>query len=98
MEILEAGRGDCSEYARLTVSLLRAAGVPAEMRDGMAAEGDEMVAHAWVGYHDGERWHEIDPTWGRMSVTAGHLPVSVVDILALISLDRLEITEIEAKP
>lgn len=97
VEILEAGRGDCSEYARLTVSLLRASGVPAEMRDGMAAEGDEMVAHAWVGYHDGERWHEIDPTWGRMSVTAGHLPVSVVDILALISLDRLEITRIDAK-
>jgi transglutaminase-like putative cysteine protease len=97
VEILEAGRGDCSEYARLTVSLLRAAGVPAEVRDGMAADGDEMVAHAWVGYHDGERWHEIDPTWGRMSVTAGHLPVSVVDILALISLDRLTITRIDAK-
>ena len=32
-----------------------------------------------------------------MSVTAGHLPVSVVDILALISLDRLEITRIDAK-
>lgn len=96
VEILESGRGDCSEYARLTVSLLRAAGIPAEVRDGMAADGDEMVAHAWVGYHDGVRWREIDPTWGRMSVTAGHLPVSVVDILALISLDRLKITRIDA--
>ena len=36
-EILEAGRGDCSEYATLTVTMLRAVGVPAEVRDGMAA-------------------------------------------------------------
>ncbi len=95
-EILEVGRGDCSEYSRLSVSLLRAAGVPAEVRSGMAAQGSDMVAHAWVAYHDGVRWHEVDPTWGRMSVTAGHLPLEVTDVLALISLDQLEIETIEA--
>lgn len=95
-EILEVGRGDCSEYSRLSVSLLRAAGVPAEVRSGMTAQGSEMVAHAWVAYHDGVRWHEVDPTWGRMSVTAGHLPLEVSDVLALISLNQLEIETIEA--
>lgn len=95
-EILEVGRGDCSEYSRLSVSLLRAAGVPAEVRSGMAAQGGDMVAHAWVAYHDGTRWHEVDPTWGRMSVTAGHLPLEVTDVLALISLNQLEIETIEA--
>ncbi len=97
-EILEAGRGDCSEYAQLTVSLLRSAGVPAEVRDGMAAQGGEMVAHAWVAYHDGTRWHEIDPTWGRMQVTAGHLPLEVMDVLALISLDQMRIETIDTPP
>ncbi|MCR9166268.1 MAG: transglutaminase domain-containing protein [Nannocystaceae bacterium] len=95
-EILEVGRGDCSEYSRLSVSLLRAAGVPAEVRSGMAAQGSEMVAHAWVAYHDGTRWHELDPTWGRMSVTAGHIPLEVTDVLALISLNQLEIETIES--
>lgn len=93
-QILEAGRGDCTEYARLTVTLLRAAGVPAEVRDGMAASGDELVAHAWVAYHDGTRWHEIDPTWGRSTVSAGHLEMSVLDALALVSLGKLKIVEI----
>lgn len=95
-QILEVGRGDCSEYALLTVSLLRSAGVPAEVRSGMAAEGGDMVAHAWVAYHDGERWFEIDPTWGRMGVTAGHLPLEVTDVLALVSLGQMEIETIEA--
>lgn len=94
VEILEAGRGDCTEYARLTVALLRAADVPAEVRDGMAAAGDELVAHAWVAYHDGESWHEIDPTWGRPTASAGHLEMSVLDAIALVSLGKLKVVEI----
>jgi len=96
VEILEAGRGDCTEYARLTVTLLRAVDVPAEVRDGMAVGGDELVAHAWVAYHDGESWHEIDPTWGRSTASAGHLEMSVLDAIALISLGKLRVVEIAA--
>lgn len=96
VEILEAGRGDCTEYARLTVALLRAADVPAEVRDGMAAAGDELVAHAWVAYHDGDSWHELDPTWGRATASAGHLEMSVLDAIALVSLGKLRIVEITA--
>ncbi|MEM7159694.1 MAG: transglutaminase family protein [Myxococcota bacterium] len=96
VEILEAGRGDCTEYAGLTVTLLRALDIPAEMRSGMAASDDEMVAHAWVGFHDGVTWHEIDPTWGRKTATSGHLEMSVLDALALISLGKLEVVEIAA--
>jgi transglutaminase-like putative cysteine protease len=94
LEILDTGRGDCTEYAHLTVSLLRAAGIPAEIRDGLAASGDEMVAHAWAAWHDGERWHEIDPTWGEPAVTAGHLELSVTNTLALISLGEIEVVEV----
>lgn len=96
LEILEAGRGDCTEYAHLTVALLRAADVPAEVRDGMAAAGDELVAHAWVAYHDGDSWHELDPTWGRTTASAGHLEMSVLDAIALVSLGKLRVVEITA--
>lgn len=96
VEILEAGRGDCTEYARLTVALLRAAEIPAEVRNGMAAAGDELVAHAWVAYHDGESWRELDPTWGRPTASAGHLEMSVLDAIALVSLGKLKVVEIAA--
>ena len=42
----------------------------------------------------GERWHEIDPTWGRSMVSAGHLEMSVLDALALVSLGKLKVVEI----
>ncbi|EDM76384.1 Transglutaminase-like protein [Plesiocystis pacifica SIR-1] len=96
--ILERGQGDCTEYALLTVTLLRAAGIPAKLQEGMAAGGDEMVAHAWVAWHDGKRWREVDPTAGMTTVGSGHLELKVVDVLAMISLGRFEITEIKVMP
>ncbi|PRP91589.1 Transglutaminase-like superfamily protein [Enhygromyxa salina] len=93
--ILERGQGDCTEYALLTVTILRAAGIPARLQEGMAASGDEMVAHAWVAWHDGTRWREVDPTAGTASVSAGHLEIEVVDVLAMISLGQFEVTAIE---
>ncbi|MBL8941489.1 MAG: transglutaminase domain-containing protein, partial [Myxococcales bacterium] len=92
VEVLTAGEGDCSEYATLTVTLLRAASIPAVLVQGMVASGDRMVAHAWVSYHDGQRWREIDPTAGTMGVTSGHLELSVVDALSLHAMGRLLVT------
>lgn len=94
--VLERGKGDCTEYALLTVTLLRAAGIPAELREGMAASGDEMVAHAWAAWHDGTRWREVDPTAGTSSVSSGHLELDVVDVLAMISLGQFEVVAIDA--
>lgn len=95
--ILDAGRGDCSEYAVLSVTLLRAAGIPAEERAGLALDGDKMVAHAWIAYHDGTRWVEADPTAGTTSVTAGHLPMSVFEVLSLHGTGDLEVTGVESE-
>lgn len=94
VEVLAAGEGDCSEYATLTVTLLRAASIPAVLVQGMVASGDRMVAHAWVSYHDGQRWREMDPTAGTMGVTSGHLELSVVDALSLHAMGRLLVTSI----
>lgn len=96
VQVLELARGDCTEYSQLTVALLRAAGIPAEHRQGMAIGFGEMVAHNWVAFHDGTGWREIDPTWGRTWVDAGHMETSVTEFISLISLDQLAI--ISAKP
>jgi len=92
--VLERGRGDCSELARLTTALLRAAGVPAEMREGFLVVGAEMGAHAWVAYHDGHGFREIDPTAGRPDVDSGYLPSSVLTVMGLAAIGDLRITEV----
>ncbi len=93
--VLERGRGDCSELARLTTALLRAAGVPAEMREGFLVVGAEMGAHAWVAYYDGTGFREIDPTAGRADVDAGYLPSSVLTVMGLAAIGDLEITAVD---
>jgi transglutaminase-like putative cysteine protease len=94
LTILARRHGDCTEYARLTVTLLRAAGIPAEVRHGFYAADQEMVAHAWVAYHDGTRFREIDPTGRGVPVDSGHIPASVTGVVALLGLGQLSVTEI----
>jgi hypothetical protein len=95
--ILARGRGDCTEFSLLTVSLLRALGIPAELREGMALDGDELVAHAWVAFHDGTGWRELEPTWGLDYVDAGHLEASVMDFVGLLSLDQFRVVKVSSR-
>ncbi|KIG18414.1 transglutaminase domain protein [Enhygromyxa salina] len=96
VELIERGKGDCTEYALLTVTLLRIAGIPARLEEGMSAGGADMGAHAWSAWHDGQRWHEIDATAGTTTVGSGHLRLPVVDVLARISLGQFEVLAVEA--
>jgi hypothetical protein len=93
--LLETRRGDCTEYAQLTIALLRALGIPARMRSGLAGEGSLLVAHAWVEFHDGTAWHEIDPTAGRTSVDASYIDASVMDLLPLLSDGGVRVVSVE---
>jgi hypothetical protein len=93
--ILERRRGDCSEYSKLTIALLRAKGIPARMRVGFLADAGELVAHAWVEFHDGTGWREIDPTEGTASADARHLDASLVDVMSLLSLAQIKVAGIE---
>lgn len=92
--VLERRVGDCSELARVTVALLRASGVPAEIREGFLVTGADLGAHAWVAYHDGATFREIDPTAGRADVDAGYIPSSVLTVMGLAALGELRITEV----
>ena len=60
------------------------------------AAAGELVAHAWVTYHDGERFREIDPTGGVDRVGGDHVPMSVTDAMALIAMGDLRVVEVRA--
>jgi transglutaminase-like putative cysteine protease len=80
-ESWESGNGVCQDYTHATLSLLRAAGIPARYVSGYLhteepAPGQTVIgeSHAWVEYWD-DVWHAVDPTNDR-SVGAAHVIVA----------------------
>lgn len=76
-----SGRGVCQDFTHTTLSLLRAAGIPARYVSGYLhteepAIGRTVVgeSHAWVEYWDGV-WHAVDPTNDR-AVGSAHVIVA----------------------
>lgn len=56
-------KGVCSDYAKLTVALLRSSEIPSRIAVGRADGYGGWGLHAWVeAYVDG-RWIAMDPTW-----------------------------------
>jgi transglutaminase-like putative cysteine protease len=53
------------------------------------------VAHAWVEFHDGQSWREVDPITGHISVDARYIDASVFDLLSAMSGGRVEVLSVE---
>jgi transglutaminase-like putative cysteine protease len=80
-EAWASGHGVCQDFTHATMSLLRAAGIPAryvsgylhteEPTPGRTVTGE---SHAWVEYWDAT-WHAVDPTNDR-SVGGAHVVVA----------------------
>jgi transglutaminase-like putative cysteine protease len=75
-DVLREMKGDCTEHSLLTVSLLRALGIPAKRIDGLVyLKNDDNVPalywHEWVEAYVGE-WMQLDPTFGQDVVDATH--------------------------
>lgn len=71
-EAWQHAAGVCQDFTHVTLSLLRAAGVPARYVSGYLYTGSGAIgetvtgeSHAWVEAWAG-RWHGIDPTNGRV--------------------------------
>jgi transglutaminase-like putative cysteine protease len=64
--VAQRKEGDCTEHAVLTAALLRGVGIPSHVVTGIALfeiEGKPAAfGHAWVEYHDGQRWRLADAT------------------------------------
>ncbi len=77
----------CLEYSDLTISLLRAANIPARMPVGYGYSGDLKKSpavsdslHSWVqAYIPNNGWINLDPTWGEKFNNFG---ISDIDHLA----------------
>ena len=77
----------CLEYSDLTISLLRAANIPARMPVGYGYSGDLKKSpavsdslHSWVqAYVPNNGWINLDPTWGEKFNNFG---ISDIDHLA----------------
>lgn len=77
VEVLEAGLGDCSEHAALTVALCRAVGVPARNVTGLVylatADGKPLAGyHAWSEVWLG-RWVAVDATIPEVGTSARYI-------------------------
>lgn len=83
-EVATELRGDCTEYAVLATSMLRALGVPARVVGGFAyvergpAGPHRLVPHAWTEVFLGDGWYWIDPAQ-RHGAHAGRIGVSTGD-------------------
>ncbi|OGV62167.1 MAG: hypothetical protein A2498_14120 [Lentisphaerae bacterium RIFOXYC12_FULL_60_16] len=99
LDILKTLAGDCNEHTYLAVGLARAAGIPADIKVGLAFHEDRFFYHAWPAFYTDGAWIETDPTWGQRRVDATHLALvsgemaSQVELVRLIGRLRIRILE-----
>lgn len=93
-EVLATKEGVCRDYAVLTATLLRAAGIPARVASGLEAFRGRFYYHAWAEAWDGKRWIGIDSTVPEDQISAGHVKLaggSVEDAFTFPVLDKVTI-------
>ena len=91
LEALQTRRGDCNEHATLFVALARAAGLPARMLAGLVYMPDDnrFFYHAWAEVQLAEGWVEVDPTFGELPASTGHLRLVRGGLMKQVELFRL---------
>lgn len=75
-EVLKTGEGVCRDYAILTATLMRAAGIPTKLVTGMVYYQDRFYFHAWVEAWDGKRWLGYDSTLDQNRLSATHIKLA----------------------
>lgn len=61
-EVLKTKEGVCRDYAVLTGTILRAAGIPTKLVSGLVYMEGAFYYHAWVEVWDGKNWIGVDST------------------------------------
>jgi transglutaminase-like putative cysteine protease len=77
-EVLELGKGDCTEHTLLFTAMARASGIPTRQVHGLvyARYGDGVPAlywHAWAEVRSADEWIAIDPTFDQPVADATHV-------------------------
>lgn len=99
-EVLDTKEGVCRDYAVLTATLLRAAGIPARLASGLVTWDGTFYYHAWVEAWDGKRWIGVDSTTGDNQISASHVKLgegSVEDAFNFVFLDKAKIEVLDVR-
>lgn len=75
-DVLATKRGVCRDYAILTATLCRAAGIPAQLATGLVDWNGDYYYHAWVLFYDGKNWVGLDSTTPDASFSASHIALA----------------------
>lgn len=75
--------GDCTEYAVLTASLARRAGLPARVAEGVALidgpDGPSAAGHAWAEILEDNRWIVADAALLELPMPVIYIPYGVLE-------------------
>lgn len=99
-EVLSSKEGVCRDYAILTVTLMRAAGIPARLCSGVVNWQGDFYYHAWAEVWDGTNWIGIDSTVAQKQLSAGHLKLAqgnVEQAFAFTFLDKVKIEVLDLR-
>lgn len=75
-EVLSSKEGVCRDYAILSATLLRAAGIPTRLCSGLVSWDGTFYYHAWVEVWNGKNWIGVDSTVRDQQMSAGHIKLS----------------------
>lgn len=75
-EILQTKEGVCRDYAILSATLMRSAGIPTRVVSGLIFEDGAFYYHAWVEAFTGANWVPFDSTRSSLYFDATHLKLA----------------------
>jgi transglutaminase-like putative cysteine protease len=94
-DVLATKEGVCRDYAILTTTLLRAAGIPSRLASGLVNWDGTFYYHAWAEVWDGEKWLGIDSTTDQKQISAAHIKLgegNVEEAFTFTFLEKAKIT------
>ena len=100
-EIIQSKEGVCRDYAILTATLMRAAGIPTKVASGLVNWDGNFYYHAWAEIWDGKRWLGMDSTTAEPQISASHIKLAdgnVEEAFTFTFLDKVKIEVLEAAP
>ncbi len=101
LEVLKNKVGDCNEHSVLTVALLRAAGIPAQMEAGLVYLHGRFYWHAWDVLYLG-KWITADAVFNQIPADVTHIrfvrgdsgeQMNLMGVMGKIRLEVLEQTK-----
>ncbi|PKN20967.1 MAG: hypothetical protein CVU71_04100 [Deltaproteobacteria bacterium HGW-Deltaproteobacteria-6] len=97
LEVLKNKTGDCNEHAILTAALLRSAGIPAQIENGLVYLNGRFYYHAWNLAYIGQ-WVTADAVFNQIPADVTHIRLTrgeggeQLDLLGVMGKIKLEVT------